>query len=181
VFLVFAIGCAKPTSKSFYDLVNNHFLNMVDTIAYKTGRLIQIPNDTSSIISDGRICILIDTAFNNSEELKNDLLTSVRREGLGDFEELILGGKVPHFESIDMSMIKHTGRYVLVNSKSSKELACSVTSGEITFYEPYITQDLAIIVFSISESPKAGFTRCWLFRNHNQVWEKIKTIELQRW
>lgn len=175
------IGCVETPKHSFYNLVNENFLKFVDTTAYKTGRLIQIPNDTLNSFNLNKICILIDTVLNNSKELNKSILASIRKENLKDFEELLLKGIEFNFNSIDISLIKKTGKYLLINSKKEKEILCSVATGKVTFYKPYMTQNEAIVILSISESFKSGYTSCWLFKKHNGVWENIKNFEIERW
>lgn len=182
IFATFILfGCKENSKQSFYNLINDNFLIIVDTTAYKTGRLIQIPKDTHNINSLNKVCILVDAVFKNSSELNQLLLTSVRKENLKDFEELLLNGKDSEFDTIDISQLTKTGKFTLTKSKMVLGTPCSVIAGKITFYKPYINQNKAIIVFSISESSKAGFTNSFLFRKKNGLWENIKKIEIERW
>jgi hypothetical protein len=174
-------GCAENPKQSFYNLVNENFLKIVDTTAYKTGRLIQIPNDTFNNFKLDKVCILVDTTFNSSAELNKSILTLVRKENLKEFEELVLNGIKLNFDPIDISLINKTGKYALVKSRMVRGISCSAIAGEITFYKPYIAQNNAIIVFSISESSKSGYTNCWLFKRYKGIWENIKKIEIERW
>ncbi|TBR17996.1 MAG: hypothetical protein EPO57_08460 [Chitinophagaceae bacterium] len=180
--LIFCLtGCSENPKQSFYNLVNQNFLNFVDTTAYKTGRLIQIPNELINNLNLDKVCILVDAAFTSSKELNKSVLTMVCQENLKEFEDLVLSGKELNFDTIDISRINKKGKYALVNSRLAKEISCSAIAGKITFYKPYIAQSKAIIIFSISESSKSGYTNCWLFKKYNGNWENIKTIEIERW
>jgi hypothetical protein len=174
-------GCKENSKQSFYNLINDNFFIIVDTIAYKSGRLIQIPNDTNNINSLNKICIMVDTVFQNYSELNQSLLKSVVKENLQDFEELLLNDKDSEFDAMDISQFTKTGKFTLIKSKMTSGTPCSVIAGKITFYKPYIKQNKAIIVFSISESSKAGFTNSFFFRKKNGLWENIKKIEIERW
>lgn len=180
-FIFLILGCSETPKQSFYNLINDKFLAIVDTTAYKTGRLIQIPNDTLHDKNLDKICILVDTAFNSSTELNKSLLISFQENNLKDFEELLLEGNYLKLDSIDISQLTNTGKYVLTKSTLTDETLCSAIGGKVRFYKPYITQSKAIIIFSISESSKSGFTYCWLFRRRNDLWENIKKIEIERW
>ncbi len=175
-------GCSENSPKqSFYRLLNQNFLEFLDTTAYKTGRLIQIPNDTLNNLNLNKVCILVDTALNKSKELTKNILTIVSQENLEEFKGLILNGMELDIDQIDMYRINKTGKYALVNSRVEEEVLCSVIAGKITFYRPYIYQNKAIVIFSISESSKSGYTNCWLFKKFNGNWENVKIIEIERW
>lgn len=46
--IVWLISCSPDQTHEFYSLINENFLALTDTVAYKTGRLIAIPGDTIS-------------------------------------------------------------------------------------------------------------------------------------
>lgn len=181
VLILCATSCRDNAKQSFYYLVNENFFMFVDTIAYKTGRLIQIPGDTFHNFNLNKISISIDTSFDNSVRINESVLAAVRTENLKDFEELILNDEGLKFNALNISLIKNTGKFDLVNSKNVMEVSGSAVNGEITFYKPYIAGNFAIIVLSISESSKAGYINCWLFRRENGIWGNIKKIEIERW
>lgn len=180
-FFFLILGCSEKPQQSFYNLINDNFLTIVDTTAYKTGRLIQIPNDTLHVGSLNKVCICVDAAFVSSSELNKSILKSFQENNLKDFEELLLKGNYLNLDSIDITQLTNTGKYLLTKSAIIEGTLCSTIAGKITFYKPYITQSKAIIVYSISTSPKSGFTNCWLFRKQNGVWKNIKRIEIEKW
>ncbi len=182
LFLIICIiGCSENRKQLFYDLINDNFLMIVDTAAYKTGRLIQIPNDTSNNLNFNKICILVDTVINNAGELYKSISTSVRSENLPGFEELLLNRRESNLELLEIPLITKSGKYVLVKSRMANEIPCSTIAGKLTFYKPYINHDKAIITFSISQSAKAGYTNCWLFERYNGKWTNVKKIEIEKW
>jgi hypothetical protein len=181
LILVIITSCKADPQQSFYDLIHDNFLSITDTIAYSTGKLIQVPNDTSKIYPLDKICILIDTVYINSTELSKSILKSVQSEDLKDYEKLMLDGMASCLNSIDVSKIKNTGRFSLITPNFTKGLSCEAVAGKIFFHETFVTHDRAIVAFSISNSPKAGYTNCWLFKKHNETWEIVKRIELERW
>lgn len=175
------IGCSETPKQSFYNLINDNFLAIVDTTAYKTGRLIQIPNDSLHDDNLDKICILVDTVFNSFSELNKSLTISFQEKNLKDFEALLLEGNYLKLDSIDISQLTNTGKYILTKSTLTDGTLCSSIGGKVTFYKPYITKSNAIIIFSISESSKSGFTNCWLFKRRNGLWEIVKKVEIERW
>lgn len=181
-FFFLILGCSETPKQSFYNLVNDNFLTIVDTTAYKTGRLIQIPNDTSHDDNNlDKICIMVDTAIKSSSVLKKSLLILFQENNLKDFEELLLEANYLKLHTIDISKFTNTGKYTITKSTLTDGTLCSAIGGKVTFYKPFITQSKAIIIFSISESSKSGFTNCLLFRRQKNLWENIKKFEIERW
>jgi len=180
-FILLVFGCAEKPKQSFYDLINDNFFTIVDSAAYKSGRLIQIPNDTFSSNKIDEVCILIDTMFGRSLEWKKSLLTAVKGESLKDFEAILLKENDSEFDKIELSNLKNTGRFTLINANTTSSSTCSSSAGKISFYKPYINEDKAIVIFSISESSKAGYTTSLFFRKQNRKWEIMDKVELERW
>lgn len=175
------MGCKENPKQIYYNLLNDNFFKFVDTTAYKTGRLIQIPNDTTTLSNLDKVCILMDTSLNMPPELKKSVLNSVRNANLKDFEELVLIDLDFTFIRIDLTKIKQTGKFRLFAPDKTNETECSKIAGKITFYKPFISQNKALIVLSISESSKSGYTNAFLFEKKNKMWKNFKIFEIERW
>jgi hypothetical protein len=182
VIIVFIIGCKEDTENDFYALINDNFLSMVDTTAYKTGRLIQIPNDTVAGISFEKICIKVEDQLRTSKVLKQSVFKSVSNENLLEFKSLLEKDFETRIEKFDKSSIRNLGRFELVTSSDDlKFKKCDVLAGQIAFHQPYISQGKAIILLSISESNKSGYTNAFILRKRNGKWNIIEEFEIERW
>ncbi len=183
IFLIIVLtGCIQNSSQIFYQLVNENFLQFVDTSAYKSGRLIQIPHDSSTKSNFDKICISVDTSVSKSIKLKEFISTYVKDTAIKDFETILINKSEVAINSIDLSAINCSGKFILTKSTDQQWYPkCNVIAGKITFHQPYIAHNKAIIILSISESLKAGYTNAFLFRKQKGIWERIKTIEIERW
>jgi hypothetical protein len=181
VFLVGTIGCSQEPKKAFYQLIDENFLLLIDTTAYKTGRLLQIPNDTSTAINYEKVCVSVDPIISRSEKLNSSALTLIHETKLKEFEELIIKNNDLSVDTLDLSQIKSKGRYSLIQSGKQIDSACSIIAGNIKFYTPFLSSDKAILIFSVFDSPKSGFTQCWLFRKDKGHWQTFFKLEIERW
>ena len=89
--------------------------------------------------------------------------------------------KQAEVKEIDLSQIKSKGRYSLIQSGKQIDLACSILAGYIKFYTPFLSSNKAMLIFSVFDSPKSGFTQCWLFKKDKGHWQTIYKFELERW
>jgi hypothetical protein len=181
VFLVVTIGCSQEPKKAFYHLIDENFLQLIDTTAYKTGRLLQIPKDTGFVKKLETVCISVDCIISRSVDLNNNAVALIHDENLKEFEEMILKNKDLPIDTLDLSQIKSKGRYSLIQSGKQIDAACSIIAGNIKFYTPFLSSDKAILIFSVFDSPKSGYTQCWLFKKDKGHWQAINKLELERW
>jgi hypothetical protein len=133
LILAIITSCKADPQQSFYDLINDNFLSIKDTIAYSTGKLIQVPNDTSKIYPLDKICILIDTVCINSTELSKSILTAVQSDDLKDYERLMIDGMASSLNPVDISKIKNTGRFSLNYPKLHKGVVMRSNRGKNNF------------------------------------------------
>lgn len=180
-FLVGTIGCSQEPQKVFYQLIDENFLQLIDTTAYKTGRLVQVPNETSVINKFDTVCISVNCIISRSVDLNNTAVAIIHDKNLKEFEEMILKNKDLSIDTLDLAQIKSKGRYSLIQSGKQIDAACSIIAGNIKFYTPFISNSKAILIFSVFDSPKSGYTQCWLFRKDKGHWQAINKFELERW
>ncbi len=181
IFILCIIGCKVSSKETFYELVNDNFLQLVDTAAYRTGRLIQIPNDTLNELKLENLCIEIDTTLGMPTELSSSIQNMLRSEKITDFEKLFLDGADLSIDKIELTKLKKTGRFNLFTVEQINKNRCSKMVGKIRFYRPFVSNDRAIITLTISESSKAGYTKVYLFNKQNGKWKNIKVLEIERW
>ena len=171
---LFIIGCKENHKHTFYTLLNDNFLTIVDTIAYKTGRIIQIPNDAASDLKFNNFCIEIDTALSISTYLSKSIAIALNKEHLTEFEALFLAGSNQNIDTLDLSRLTKTGKYKLYTHEKIKDCIGFKIDCIITFHRPYISSSKAIIPLTIIESKKGGYSKFYLFEKQNGIWKKIK-------
>lgn len=176
------MGCETKSSHSFYEIVNGNFINFTDTVAYRYGTFFPAPNDTTlqSVNSTDKLFISADTFFTKSERLVKSLNSELTNRRLPEFSELLKEEHKASIPSLVLSKITNTDRYSLVATTVAK-MGNQKFVGHINFVEPYIAADKAIIILSISSSPKAGSTSAFLIKKENDRWTIKDKIELERW
>lgn len=182
VFLILCIyGCKEDSNKTYYKLLNDNFLEFTDTNAYRSGRLIQIPNDSLNDFKFSNLCIEIDSTLGLPLELSSSIQKIIHREKITNFEKLFLDGVDFSLDKIELKKLNNTGKFNLFTAKQINTNKCSKIVGKIKFYSPFISKNQAIITLTISESSKAGYTKVYLFSKQNGTWKKIKVLEIERW
>lgn len=100
---------------------------------------------------------------------------------LDEFNALITGSKNIDFEKLDLSRLKNTGRYPILPLGKFTESSCTVVAGTITFYRPYLSKKEAIIVYSVADGQKSGYTNCVFFKKDGRVWNNVGSFQLEVW
>lgn len=180
--LLLMVGCKKASSSQFYEIVNDNFIHFVDTTAYRYGTFFPAPNDSATNVGNTQKqwLISVDTTFTKSDILTTSLLNELNNAGLVDFADLLSAPKEEVVSSIDLKKLKKIGRYVLVATKSNEPFRKELV-GKISFLEPCIAKNKAIIVISKASSPKAGRAIAFLLEKQQATWGIIKQFELERW
>ena len=158
-WLSFTFGCKHDYTNDFYEAVNENFLNFTDTIAYRFGSFFPPPDNILANSKTRRtsLPVLIDTIFESSDALTNSIVAEIQKnQKLREFKYLIPNTKALSFTHINPARIINTGNYKLVD-KTRLDIA-----GKITFIQPYVSAEKAIIPIQISASPKAGRTTVYL-------------------
>ncbi len=181
IFLVI-LSCESYKTNCFYDIINENFLNFTDTVAYKSGTFFLIPGD--SIIgsnANNKMIVAVDTLFFQSPTVIKSLIIELEKRNLIDYKELLKEEKGQSLAAIDLSRIKHTGKYNLISFAKSQTMKSKKLLGGISFGQPFIGEDKAIIVFTLQSSPKAGITNAYLLDKQNDKWKIRNVFELERW
>lgn len=179
---LFIAGCKPPKVNIFYDILNENFLAMVDTTAYHTGRLIQIPNETIPIQEvNKKLTILVDTNFVESlEYAKKYFLPFIKDGDLSSFSDLISDESLLKEDQIKLEKIKNVGRYRL-QSANSLDGDKQQHLGIVSISRPFMDGKRALLFFSIASSPKSGKTIAYFFKRTNGRWQIVGNLEVERW
>jgi len=180
LFILFLFGCKEKKVSGFYEIVNSNFITITDTVAYKYGKFIPTPNDTlfKIINPKKKIIVLVDTNFRTSKALSTSLLANLNEKKLLDFTKLLNNDN--SLKKIDLSKIIKTGKYTLIASGETEKIDTAI-AGQLTFFNPYISEDKAVITISIKSSQKAGKATAYLFNRIKENWVLKEKIELERW
>lgn len=175
-------GCLRKPNNELYEIINDNFLNFVDTFAYTTHKLILNPNDTSLFqsYSNKEVFILIDTMLVSSRILNKSLSTEIKDQNIEKFDDLLIDGETTPAGILDLSRITRTGKYVLVPSIKQKKMD-AIYAGQIRFSKPFIKGDKAIVILSVWGSQKAGRSVAYFLKNDDRKWRILNKVELERW
>ena len=171
-----AASCSQTNEDLFYRIVNENFLAFTDTVAYRYGQFYPPPDDTTSYyISEKELPVFVNRTLENSKPVTEALLLEIEENKLTDYKELAASEKKVSLTSIDLSRIANVGKYILVPKKQDNMV------GEISFSQPYISPDKAIILMSISSSPKSGRLTAFFLKKTDKKWVLKHTVILERW
>jgi hypothetical protein len=180
IVVIYFFSCTQKSDEIFSILINEHFFDFVDTTGYKSGKLILIPNDTTSIIKKKKIYILVDKNVQPSKGFYQSVIPELENNYLKEFQRLFLQDNDNIKFKIQPELIK-TNRNIILVGGTYENYFDTLFAGMVTFSQPLISHDHAIIFCSIYVSPKSGYTNAILFRKNINVWQKIKSIEVERW
>lgn len=160
----------------FYEVLNQNFINIVDTTAYLHGKLLISNND--SISNDDSISIEIDKNVLYDSTLFFSIKKLIAENGLKSFENALLK-PLYDLKEIDLKEIKNTGRIII--EKGREDFYKSTSAGKIRFYTPYLLDNYCILTCSKAVSMKAGIVKVYFFHNVNSYWSFIGSYVIERW
>lgn len=183
IAIVLFISCNEKESnnKDFYHIINHHFFQIVDSSAYISGKLIQVPFQEEEITNDQKICISFDYISILSNRMEISISAIVQKLENKYFQNLISKKYSLELKIIDLLEIKNIGRFELHQLNEKTNNNCINFAGKLTLYRPFISSDLAIVPYSISRSEKAGYSRIMFLEKIDGSWQKNQTIEIERW
>ncbi|UQD55604.1 hypothetical protein [Flavobacterium sp. K5-23] len=177
------LSCKKNQNDAFYDILNDNFLVLTDTIAYDYHTFFLTPNDPvkQRVFKDYKICV--DKKIASSDEYSSGVVSELKNGEYPEYLKLLNEKPKVKIESIDLSRLKKTGKFEIVeflNFKMSKAFRERYV-GLIRLYQPYISDDYAILFYSKQSSQKDGVVNAFLLKKINNHWKIEKKIELEIW
>lgn len=118
--------------------------------------------------------------MHDSKSLASATLNALNKNNLSEFGKLIESNSVSDLNNINPQKIHNTGRYKLIASSHIKKTDSSYV-GQIFIHKPFISQDKAIIFFSVASSPRAARTNAFLLKKVDAQWVIVENIEVRRW
>ena len=180
LFLMFGtFGCSTMAPKKvepLYDVLNQTFLEMVDTTAYETGNMIVVPGFKYSFFKLDHYALFVDINWLR-DDIKKSLEEIINSDPLlKEFKQVLDSPFVD--KRLDLTKIHNTGKYRLVSTHTRDRLAIN---GKVYFYRPYIAGNRAILPMEISDNAgKGGYGCVFFFEKINGIWVKLKW-ELINW
>ena len=170
----------KNPEDHFYDIVNQNFLNFVDTAAYTYGAFIMVSGSKpASKQQPSEFTVLVNSNFESADKLIPDLNSLLANDIRYKDYSVLTQQKSSSIFKIDIQKIKNTGKYKLKNVEGIVRDETSI--GEVIFFTPLIKGERAIIFVSIYVDPKAGYTSAFLLRKIQNHWKILEKVELSVW
>ena len=180
--LFFYCSCLKQTSnKNDYLMLNENFIQLVDTISYNYNSLRPSPNQkmldekrTAYPISVFYKCIDINKWDDLIiEALKND---SIRNRQ--SFLALYSSNKHDVHDEIDINKINKTGRYTLHKNKDFDIQKIDGFVGHVKFSTIIEDGRFGLFVITIQDNLKSGVEKLILLEQTNNCWKISQEVEL---
>lgn len=123
ISIAFLYSCKNINKKEddFHQIINQNFFQFVDSSAYLTGRLIQIPFNNEKIITHQQLCITVDSVQMLSNRLISSINLILQKNSSTEFKKLIFNDNSLKLDTIELSKIKNIGRFELLQPIGNKK------------------------------------------------------------
>jgi hypothetical protein len=170
------IKCNRSQHREeFYKLLNNNFINLVGTTPYDYGVFFIAPRDSLRKKYVAELPIALDTVIHDSKDLQQ-ALEALLPKHLLKFRYLLKPGNSLELNTIDIEDITNTGRYKLIARNDNRDIEKAI--GSISFYQPVLKDNKAIIFMSIHAGPKARYRSAYLLEKVNGEWKFMEKVDL---
>ena len=189
ILVAFALfnSCIENTKNKETEIINNCFLNIVDTFAYKYHNL--RPGSEDPIFdAPGELNIAVYHNLVNLNKWKSEILSSLselKDSSLFNEYSLVLN----HYandtleKKLNIAEIKKIGRYTLKKYTNPYIHKQDGFIGHITFCRVAYNEDLgkAILVATIASDIKSGVVKLFLLKKHANDWKVFNEFTLEVW
>lgn len=178
LFLILFASCKvkEAPKEPLYELLDQHFLTIVDTTAYKMGGLFASPLLNDTLAPSNKYLLQVDSVLFKDSSDDNTIRKIINEDAvLFEFKE-VLAHEVPD-SILELNKLTSTGRYIL---EKSNEFDYPVIRGRIVFYKPYLFNDKVILTVLKLTDQKGGNAVTYFFKKQNGRWTIIKE-ELIYW
>lgn len=186
-FLSCKTSSVNDTTKES-QIINDCFLEVVDTFAYKYRSLRPAPNDTVVVTNDSltigvynRLTVPLywgKSVFSALAELsdkvsdKEKYVSLFNKSGEDTIEKELL-----------VTSITNKGKYRLIPETNKNIRKVTGRIGSLVFSRVYFDQDAQVGFFTIKiqDNIKSGIEKLILLKKHNNTWEKKMEIVIDNW
>lgn len=185
VFISLLSSCNnKYQTKNTYQIINDNFLNIVDTISYEYNTLRPAPNQPLLLERRKEYPITVYDKFLDINVFKFDIRKILNYESIHNKEDYINLLNTPievKNHDVDLSKIVNDGLYKLVAIDDDRIMRMAGFIGHLQFSEIVSNDQIALAVVSIQDNIKAGVRKLVLFNYLHGSWKIEKEIVMQIW
>jgi len=185
LMLFFYCSCLKHTSnKNAYLMLNENFIQLVDTVSYKYNSLRPAPNQ--KVIVEKRTAYPISVFYkcidiNKWDDLIIEALKNDSIRNRQSFLSLYSSNKHDELDEIDIKKINKTGLYTLHNNKNFDIQKIDGFVGHVKFSTIVEDGRFGLFVITIQDNLKSGVEKLILLEQTNNCWKISQEIELSVW
>ena len=186
-FISFALSACRlekdPGSNIDVSILNDAFMDMIDTIPYRYHSLRPAPNDSIYAGADS-LNVAINPFLTNIRKWKREI-TSPNLKAVDKARILTLFEKsiVDSFQlEISVDSFNKTGRYKLFPHRNQSISIDTLSAiGKIEFTRTYFDEQYAITIATIRDQFKNGVVKLFLLEKRNGKWQKKEEFILEIW
>ena len=185
LMLFFYCSCLKHTSnKNAYLMLNENFIQLVDTVSYKYNSLRPSPNQ--KMLDEKRTAYPISIFYTFIDINKWDdlIIEALKNESIRNrqsFLDLYSSYKHDELDEIDITKINKTGLYTLHKNKNFDIQKIDGFVGHVKFSTIIEDGRFGLFVITIQDNIKSGVEKLILLEQTNNCWKISQEIELTIW
>jgi hypothetical protein len=185
LMLFFYCSCLKQTSnKNAYLMLNENFIQLVDTISYNYNSLRPSPNQ--KMLDEKRTAYPISVFYTFIDINKWDdlIIEALKNESIRNrqsFLDLYSSYKHDELDEIDITKINKTGLYTLHKNKNINIQKIDGFVGHVKFSTIIEDGRFGLFVITVQDNLKSGFEKLILLEQTNNCWKISQEVELTIW
>jgi hypothetical protein len=185
ILLFFYCSCLKQTSnKNAYLMLNENFIQLVDTISYNYNSLRPSPNQ--KMLGEKRAAYPISVFYTFIDINKWDdlIIEALKNESIRNrqsFLDLYSSYKHDELDEIDITKINKTGLYTLHKNKNINIQKIDGFVGHVKFSTIIEDGRFGLFVITIQDNLKSGVEKLILLEQTNNCWKISQEVELTIW
>jgi hypothetical protein len=185
LMLFFYCSCLKQTSnKNAYLMLNENFIQLVDTISYNYNSLRPSPNQ--KVLDEKRTAYPVSVFYkfidiNKWDDLIIEALKNDSIRNRQTFLDLYSSNKHDELDEIDLKKINKTGLYTLHKNKNFDIQKIDGFVGHVKFSTIIEDGRFGLFVITIQDNLKSGVEKLILLEQTNNSWKISQEIELTIW
>ena len=185
LMLFFYCSCLKQTSnKNAYLMLNENFIQLVDTISYKYNSLRPAPNQ--KLLDEKRTAYPISVFYtfidiNKWDDLIIEALKYDSIRNRDSFLDLYSSNKHDELDEIDITKINKTGLYTLHKNQNLDIQKIDGFVGHVKFSTIIENGRFGLFVITIQDNLKSGVEKLILLEHTNSSWKISQEVELTVW
>ena len=185
LMLFFYCSCLKHTSnKNAYLMLNENFIQLVDTISYKYNSLRPAPNQKLLVEKRTAYPITIFYKFIDINKWDDLIIEALKNDSIRNresFLDLYSSNKHDELDEIDIKKINKTGLYKLQKNKNIDIRKINGFVGHVKFSTIIENGQVGLFVITIQDNVKSGVEKLILLEHTNNSWKISQEIELAIW